>query len=658
MNIHTIFRNSSPSRWLCLCLLLLGVYSCANIARPSGGPKDETPPIYISSSPAPNELNFNKNKIEIEFDEIILVESATEKVVVSPPQTQMHVVSTSGKKVRVELKDSLMPNTTYTIDFSDAIVDNNEKNPLANFSLAFSTGDVLDTLRIGGTLLNAENLEPITGMLVGIHSNLDDTAFTTTPLQRIATTDAYGRFSIKNVSPGSYRLYALKDGNRDFKFDNPTEDIAFLDSIVIPSVEQELHTDTIWSMVSEGDSAVIDTIISHMGAHYYPDQLLLRAFNENYKAQYLENNSRSERRVLQMQFAAPADTLPILKPINFEAEAAWAILEKSATNDTLKYWITDSLIYLQDTLFVEATYLRSDSLSQLVSYTDTLRFTYRPPRTTTAKKESSSKGFGLGVLGLGDKEEADTLPPPITYVEIKNTLAATIDIYAKPTITFQEPMLDVTPDKVIFEIQEDTLWLPFTDVTLRQDTNNVRSYEMSAKWTPGATYRMRIDSASVNSVYGLFNNSVEQQFKIKKSEEYANLFMNVYGVTEPAFIEILTKDEKVVRKAAVKEGAVLFSYLTPGTYYSRLVIDSNENGIFDTGNYAKKLQPEMVYYNPNEFALKANWDVEQSWNVMELPIEKQKPRIITKNKPKDEKVETKKEEEEEDLVSPFFTPLQ
>lgn len=658
MNTRLSNFDKSPARWLALCLLALCVYSCANIARPTGGPKDETPPVYISSTPTNNELNFNKNKIEILFDEIILVENATEKVVVSPPQKQMHTVRTSGKKVFVEFKDSLLANTTYTVDFSDAIVDNNEKNPLSNFSLAFSTGEVLDTMRIGGVLLNAENLEPITGMLVGIHSNLDDTAFTKTPLLRIAVTDAYGRFSIKNVAPGSYRLYALKDANRDFMFDNPTEDIAFFDSIVIPSVELEMHTDTIWTKATPNDSAVIDTIVSGMAPHYYPNDILLRSFNENYKAQYLESNTRTRRRLLQMTFATKSDSLPTLTPLNFEAEE-WAILEKSATNDTLKYWIKDSLIYLQDTLVFEANYLRSDSLSQLASYTDTLRFIYRQPRNTgrTQKSSGGSSGFGRGLLGLGNKEEEEDSVPPITYLDVKLSLAATIDIFAKPTITFEYPMLDVTPDKIILEEKVDTLWQPISrEVTLRPDTNNIRLYEVSAKWVPGGTYRMRIDSATVNSVYGLFNNHIQQEFKVRTEEEYANLYMNIVGINEPAFVELITKDDKVVRTGTVKEGGVLFSYLAPGTYYARLVIDNNENGVFDTGNYTKKIQPEMVYYNPNEFVLKANWDVEQSWNVLELPLDKQKPRLITKNKPKDEKVEPKKEEEEE-FISPFYTPL-
>ena len=158
-------------------ILAISIYSCANMSRPGGGPRDETPPVFIKSMPVPNALNVSKQKIEIEFDEIIQVDKPSEKVIVSPPQKDMPEIRTSGRKITVILKDSLLPNTTYTIDFSDAIIDNNERNPLYGFAYSFSTGPKIDSLQVSGILLNARDLEPITGMLVGLHSDLEDSAF-------------------------------------------------------------------------------------------------------------------------------------------------------------------------------------------------------------------------------------------------------------------------------------------------------------------------------------------------------------------------------------------------------------------------------------------------------------------------------------------------
>ncbi|HMM17443.1 MAG TPA: Ig-like domain-containing protein, partial [Petrimonas sp.] len=175
--------------------ILFGLNSCANMAAPTGGLYDEAPPRVVHSNPQNSALNVNRNIVEIEFDENIKVEKPTEKVIITPPQINMPVIKSAGKKAVVEFNDELLPNTTYTIDFTDAIVDNNEGNPLENFSLSFSTGDQLDTLAVSGKVLLAENLEPAQGIYVGMHTNLDDTAFVRTSFERISRTDSRGRFT-------------------------------------------------------------------------------------------------------------------------------------------------------------------------------------------------------------------------------------------------------------------------------------------------------------------------------------------------------------------------------------------------------------------------------------------------------------------------------
>ncbi|RKV89939.1 MAG: hypothetical protein D8B59_01905, partial [Bacteroidetes bacterium] len=137
------------------------VIACANRgAGPQGGPKDITPPHPIKSTPKLNALNYKKNRIEIIFDEIVQVEKAFDNVIVSPPQKQMPVVKALGKRIVVDLKDTIQENTTYTVFFGDAIVDNNEHNPLPNYTFSFSTGNTIDSLQMSGTLINASDLNP------------------------------------------------------------------------------------------------------------------------------------------------------------------------------------------------------------------------------------------------------------------------------------------------------------------------------------------------------------------------------------------------------------------------------------------------------------------------------------------------------------------
>ena len=158
-----------------VCMLL--VTSCANPGTPDGGPYDEEPPRIIGSTPVYGQIGSKNAKIQIFFNELVQLENATEKVVVSPPQLEMPEIASKGKYIEVKLSDSLKSNTTYSIDFSDAIIDNNEGNPLGNYAFVFSTGENIDTMEVAGTVLNAANLEPVKGILVGLHEDMADTVY-------------------------------------------------------------------------------------------------------------------------------------------------------------------------------------------------------------------------------------------------------------------------------------------------------------------------------------------------------------------------------------------------------------------------------------------------------------------------------------------------
>ena len=223
-------------KYIALLIVVILFYACAGTGwSPDGGPYDETPPKFVRANPVPNATNNTRKNVSIEFDEYINLENASEKVIISPPQREQPEVKTRGKRVVVEFLDSLIANTTYTIDFGDAIVDNNEGNPLGQFSYAFSTGPEIDTMAVSGTVLNAENLEPIKGIQVGLHKNLNDTAFTKLPFDRISRTDSRGQFTIRGVAPGKYRIYALQDGNQNYMYDSKTETVAWSDSLIVDS---------------------------------------------------------------------------------------------------------------------------------------------------------------------------------------------------------------------------------------------------------------------------------------------------------------------------------------------------------------------------------------------------------------------------------------
>ncbi|MDR2475820.1 MAG: Ig-like domain-containing protein [Bacteroidales bacterium] len=601
-----------------MALLLLGIYSCANMANPTGGPKDEDPPKFVRSNPNPNSLKFNKKKIEIYFDENIQLDKISEKLVISPPQKKMPTVKFLGKRLHIELMDTLQPNTTYTIDFGDAIVDNNERNPLQNFVFSFSTGDVIDSLEVSGILLNAANLEPVSGKIVGLHKNLHDTAFTTEPFYRIGNTDAAGHFSIKNLSEGSYRIFALGDLNRNYKYD-PGEEIAFYDSLIVPRFEPRLRNDTVWR-----DSITVDTVITREYTHYLPDDILLHFFKENVvKNQFLQKYERSVANKFTFFFNAPSKELPEIVPLNFPDSDDWCVLEKNPTNDTLHYWITNPAVFKKDTLRLQINYLKTDSLKQLSLFTDTLTVVWKKTKLNEKKKKKEIEN------------ENDSIE--IQYFNSTIQLASTLDINRSLAVEWETPVKTYNPDGIHLEIRQDTLWKTLKNYSFEQDeSQNLRTFRLLTKWTPGGEYRFSIDSAAFFSIYDTHNKAWSSTFKVKKLEEYSVLYFNITNLNSPAFVELLDKSDKPVRKAPVKNFSAEFPFLPPGTYYARIVLDENDNGIWDAGNYSNQIQPETVYYfYKGGIKLMANFEDEQEWDLTAVPTVRQKPQDVLQNKPKE-----------------------
>lgn len=595
-----------------ISLVLLGaLYSCANMATPNGGPYDEAPPRFVSSTPLPNQTHYNGNKVEILFDELVQLEKPSENVIVTPPQLEMPVIRTAGRKVVVELKDTLQPNTTYTIDFTNSIVDNNEKNVLENFSFAFSTGTGIDTLEVAGTLLHAENLEPMPGVVIGLHSNLADSAFVSQPFARTSLTNDKGQFTIRNISPGTYRIFALKDANRDYKFDQPGEEIAFLDSLIVPTFELASRQDTIWK-----DSLTIDTIRTLGYTHFYPDDIELRLFKEKFERQYMLKPERSQENRLTLRFNAPLDTVPVPRPVNFTPEEeAWYVTQEAEEGKTVHYWLTDSLVWKQDTLLVSVTYPKSDSLNILRAQTDTVQFLMRRRPVKKPKKK-------------------DDEPEPTVFLGMTIDAPKSMDLFDTVFVVFDEPVLDLTGEYFYLDQKVDTLWQP-VDFEFFPDTANSLGFFIRRPWKYGEEYRLEVDSATIYSLYGKWNDFFSQEFKIKNEDEYGHLYINIEGTDTTAFVELLDKNDQPVRKATVKDGGVLFMDLKPDTYYARLIEDVNGNGLWDTGNYARQQQPEKVYYSPKPFTIMQNWQVEETWDIQATPFTRQKPLDITKNKPKE-----------------------
>lgn len=615
-----------------LLMLMIVVYSCASMGNPDGGPYDEEPPKFVRSTPKPFAINSKEKKVTIEFDEFIKLEKAAEKVVVSPPQLEQPEIKASGRKVVVGLVDSLRPNTTYTIDFADAIVDNNEGNPLGNYAFTFSTGTTIDTMEVSGTVLSASDLEPVKNIQVGLHSDLSDSAFMKKPFDRVSRTDSRGHFSIRGIAPGKYRIYALMDGNQNYLFDSKTEMIAFSDSIIIPAMEDAMRQDTIWK-----DSLTIDTIKSVGYTRFLPDDIILRAFKEENDRQYLTRSERDKENHFVLTFSARADTLPTLKGLNFDERDAF-IIEKTDRNDSICYWIKDSLIYQMDTLEIQMDYLATDTLDRLVPQTDTLFLANKLTRAEREKLEAKAAEEKEKERKKKDKKGEKIEPEPTKFLTLNVDAPSAFDLDRNVYLSFDEPVASIDTAAIHMEIKKDSLWeeIPFLFVS---DSVLPRKYEILAEWEPEKEYQLSIDSMAFKGVYGLHTNKVKQTMKVKKLNEYGTILLNITGADSTAVVELLDGSGKVLRQQRITpQNTADFYYLNPGTkFYIRLFNDRNGNGVWDTGKYSEHLQPEEVYYFPKVWEMKANFDFEENWNINAVPVEKQKLDEIKKQKPEETK---------------------
>ena len=611
-------------------VVVLLLVSCAKMGQPDGGWFDETPPKVIGAEPADGGIRVTAKKVNIYFDEFIKVDNPSEKVVVSPPQLETPEIKASGKKIQVSLLDSLKPNTTYTIDFSDAISDNNEGNPLGNYTYSFSTGEVIDTMEVSGYVLEAENLEPIKGILVGLYSELADSTFCKQPMLRVSRTDSRGRFVIKGVAPGSYRIYALQDMDGNYMFNQKSEKIAFSHDLIVPSSKPDTRQDTTWI-----DSLHIKSIDRVPYTHFLPDDIVLRAFTELLTDRYLVKSERKEATSFSLYFSYGDSILPQIKGLNFDADNAF-VVENTEKKDTITYWLKDTTLVNQDTLRMELTYRMTDSLGVLKNNVDTLEILSKDPyekrQKRLAKELADWTKKQEKLKKKGEPYDSVMLPKPL---DVQIASASQMDPDKNITFTFNTPLVKADTAGIHLYAKHDTLWYraPFEFNQLEN-----RKYELRGEWRPDIEYSLEIDSAAFEDIYGKVSDPIKQGFKINSLDSYGTLLVNITSLSDqPLLVQLLNGQDQVIKQVKANNGVAEFFYLKPEKYYMRLIVDRNDNGKWDTGDYAKDQQAEEVYYYPDVIECKEKWDVTESWDPTARNLARQKPGAITKQKAEKEK---------------------
>ena len=639
-----------------LFVAILILVACANIGSPDGGPYDETPPKIVRTSPKFAATNTDANKVILEFDENIKLENPNEKVVVSPPQLNQPEINSSGKRITVTLLDSMMPNTTYTIDFADAIEDNNEGNPMGDYAFTFSTGESIDTFQVSGYVLNAEDLEPIKGIVVGLYyldadsamsdedadKTLPDSIFRTSPFERISRTDSRGHFVIKG-----------------------------------------LNKNTLWH-----DSIHFLKVDTIPYTHFYPDDIMLLAFQEAGQDRAFLKSERPQLEKFTLFFTAPDDSLPQIEGLGFNADSAF-VIDKSPKNDTITYWIRDSLVYNNDTLSFVMTYNATDTLGELTQRFDTVNVfskvtyekiqkrkaeeyeEYRKEYIKEYKKEKrkkqreedkdekkkdeeedselseSSESSETSDISDDSKskkkkkkkkesdEDIEVPPMPEKFLEIKSIKTSlnpdqNVELsFEVPIDTFYRSMFHFS--EIIDSLKEERSFV------LRRIPGKVNALRFYAEWTPGTKYELLADTGAIVSIYNKRWDGMKKTIVVKSLDDFSTLFVSLQNTDTTAIVQLLNNSDKVVKETRVKNGKADFYFLQPGTYYMRMFYDRNGDGVWTTGEYDSQTQAEETFYYPGALNLRAQWEVTQTWNPLDTPRFKQKPAKITKQKPDKEK---------------------
>lgn len=594
---------------------VLFMAGCANRGiGPQGGPKDSIPPVPLRSVPEMGALNFKDKRIEVTFDEYIQLNNIAGNLLMSPPQQNAPDVRARGKRLIINFQDSLRDSTTYTIDFGDAVCDFREKVPLHGFSFYFSTGDEIDTLEYSGYVYEAASLNPMHGILVGIHRDLSDSALTSQPFSRIAKTDSAGFFRIGNIHAGKYRLYAIDDFSRDNRL-TPGEALAFADSAV------SIQPSALSLQPSDSDAIAVEAVAAPQGR--------LFLFKEAQEKLYLQRTLRDEQHRVTLIFSASPDSVPswrVMRPSETDTaknDSAWTDptpfihTAYSARRDTVTLWLTDSAAIGQDSLFFEARYRRTDSVFDLEWYTDTLRAIWRAPRLSAKAKEQQERKSRNRRLTL------------------KSNARKGFELYDTLALSCTTPLRTIEVDSIHLFHHVDTVFTPVPFTILPYDTLPMK-LRLQAELKAGETYELRLDSGALCDVYGVSHIAGTFPLTIKTPEDYSTLRVKLNPFVANARIQVLDSKDQVVRELPAEEEGAFFEYLKPDAYYMRLYLDENGDGKWTTGAWEGKRQPEPIYYFPEKIQTKSNWDFEEEWDYKAVEQMQAKPKeliqVVTKKK--------------------------
>lgn len=569
-----------------IALVLTGTmfsHSCANTTTPpTGGPKDTIPPVIRKIIPADGTVLVpaHKTKLEFGFNEYVVVKDA-QSIYLSPPQEKAPKYRIKGKSVIVYFEKDLDSNTTYTLDLTNAIADNNEGNMFPGYTLTFSTGERIDSMMMTGTVMDCNTLMPVKGATVMLYAYQGDSTVINDTLKvptdslpylrrpdAAVKTDDWGYFCLRNIRDTLYRLYAVMDENRNNKYDPDNDKIAFIDTVIrpvirvndsLPELQKYLMTDTLACLARKSEHE-------------------LHLFKETPSKQMIVNKERLGERTAYITFMAPYAQVDSLWFKGIPSKKV--ITQFNIKKDSLEIWINDPKPQ-PDTLFLNVSYLKTDSLWKLSPTVEEIKLS--KPRKTLAAKSSKR-----------DLKHEDTIAVYTTTAQ-----GETVEQYGIE-IEFKYPIVKDAFDSLEFRYLNPRQQESKGKYTVTRDSLNLRKYVVrpEVKFMQGYEYFLKIPHRKFQDINGFWNDSTEVKVSLPNDDKLSTVNLNLSGVKNYYIVDLLNeKRDKVLRSYRIDKDCTLpFPYLKAGKYSIRIIEDINGNGIVDTGNLLSHKQPEKVRF--------------------------------------------------------------
>ena len=568
---------------------------CANTTTPpTGGPKDTIPPVLTKVAPLPATVNVptKKTKLRFTFNEYVKVKDAN-GIFLSPPLEKKPKSAIHGKSLDVTFESDLDSNTTYTLDLTGAIADNNEGNLFPGYTLVFSTGEKIDSMCVTGLVQDCSTLMPVKGATVLLYKDHSDSAVFLKRPFAAAKTDDWGFFSIRNIQDTLYRVYAIKDENNNNKYDPESERIAFLDSLLRPTI---VYNDSLYEFKKFDMKDTALCLARHA-------QIELNLFRERPSKQLIVKKERVGPRTAYITFMAPDAVIHDIRIKGLPREKL--IRQFNIQRDSLELWVNDQR-KMPDTLQLVVKYDKTDTTGKLFSQEELIKLTYsKELRAEMMKKENNFR----------DRKHEDTIAVMTTKAD-----PTTIEQYGFD-IEFKYPLIQEAWDSLGYRIVNPHQQETRGKVKVIRDSTNLRHFRVMPEepFQLGYDYYLKIPHRKFRDINGFYNDSTQMKVTLPNDEKLSSITLELSGVHNRYLVELLSeKRDKVIRSFVVDgNGDVVFPYLKQGNYCIRITEDKNRNAMVDTGNLLEKRQPEKARFfkQDDKFLIKVLERAEMVWKL-------------------------------------------